>query len=259
MNDRKMKKSMSKSSIFGWSFGVFLSFAYMGFSNYANAGVLNVTDLNLGDAMSITSVTNTATGVTATESYGESTLIPYSSLVPIYPDAGDKALVTPSSTYFDKSVTYSGFQTGDLVEFQFEITNNSLYPWRDFHFEIWNDDFTARQQAPWASPNPNSGNLPTLASDKFTGLVIHPNVATFHSFAGSGERHNIGEIGTYTLRMELYSFNNTGNGSFGLRQIATTAVPEPASMAIFGLGFSFVMAARRKRAKTVNHETPTVI
>ena len=179
-------------------------------------------------------------------------MIPYSSLVPLYPDSGDKAIVTASGTYFDKVVTYTGFNSGDLFEFEFQILNDTAacYDWRDYHFEIWNDDFTARQQAPWASPNPNSGNLPTLASDQFTGLVIHPNVATFHSFAGSGERHEYGVVGTYTLRMELYSFNNTGAGSFGLRQVATTAVPEPGSMAIFGLGVSLVVAARRKRVQS---------
>jgi hypothetical protein len=255
---KQMKKTMSKSSIFGWGCGVFLSLVTAGMFNTANAGTLTFTDLNLGDAMSITGVTNTANGVTVTENYAESTRIPYSSLVPIYPDAGNEALVTSAHTYFDKVVTYSGFQTGDLAEFEFQITNSTNRNWWDYHYEIWNDDFTARQQAPWASPNPNSGNLPTLYSDQFTGLVIHPNVATFHSFAGSGERHLKGETGIYTLRMELYSFNNTGSGSFGLRQVATT-VPEPASMAIFGLGFSFVMAARRKRAKSANQETPSVI
>ena len=252
-----MKKTMSKSSIFGWGCGVFMSLMTAGMFNSANAGTLTFTDLNLGDAMSITGVTNTANGVTVTESYGESHMIPYTSLVPIFPDAKDTALVTSAHTYFDKVVTYSGFASGDLAEFQFEITNNTKHNWWDYHYEIWNEDFTARQQAPWASPNPNSGNLPTLYSDQFTGLVIHPNVATFHSFAGSGEKHLKGELGIYTLRMELYSFTNSGSGTLGLRQIATT-VPEPASMAIFGLGFSFVMASRRKRTKSANLETPTV-
>jgi hypothetical protein len=253
-----MKKTMSKSSIFGWGCGVFLSLVTAGMFNTANAGTITVSDLNLGDAMSITSITNTANGVTMTETYAESTLIPYTSPIPIFPDAGNFAIVTPSHTYFDKVVTYSGIASGELTEFQFEITNNTPYHWRDYHFEIWNDDFTARQQAPWASPNPNTGNLPTLYSDQFTGLGIYPNTASFYSFPNSGERHEIGVTGIYTLRMELYSFTNSGSGTMGLRQIATT-VPEPASMAIFGLGFSFVMAARRKRAKTVNHETPTVI
>ena len=253
-----MKTSISRSRVYHCGLHLFLALAAASICTPANAGTVSFSDLNLGDAMSITGITNTANGVTVTESYGESTKIPYYSLVPIYPDAGKTAFVTPSYTYFDKVVTYSGFASGDLVEFQFEITNNTFRRWSDYHFEIWNDEFTARQQAPWASPNPNSGNLPTLHSDQFTGLVIHPNVATFHSFAGSGERHKIGETGIYTLRMELYSFTNSGFGTMGLRQVATT-IPEPASMAIFGLGFSFVMAARRKRAKPVNHETPTVI
>ena len=248
---------MSRSRIYHCGLHLFLALAAASICTPANAGTVSFSDLNLGDAMSITGITNTAYGVTVTESYGESTKIPYYSLVPIFPSAG-KAFVTPSYTYFDKVVTYSGFASGDIVEFQFEITNNTVCPWTDFHFEIWNDEFTARQQAPWASPNPNSDNLPTLYSDQFTGLVIHPNVATFHSFAGSGERHKIGEMGIYTLRMELYSFTNSGFGTMGLRQVATT-IPEPASMAIFGLGFSFVMAARRKRAKPVNRETSTVI
>ena len=249
---------MSRSRIYYWGLNLFLTLTAASICTPANAGTVLFSDLNLGDAMSITGITNNANGVTVTDSYGESTMIPYYSLVPIYPDAGKTAFVTTSYTYFDKVVTYSGFASGDLVEFQFEITNNTFRRWSDYHFEIWNDEFTARQQAPWASPNPNSGNLPTLYSDQFTGLVIHPNVATFHSFAGSGERHKIGETGIYTLRMELYSFTNSGFGTMGLRQVATI-IPEPASMAIFGLGFSFVMAAHRKRAKSVNRETSTVI
>jgi hypothetical protein len=253
-----MKTSMSRSRVYHWGLNLFLALA-ASICTPANAGTVSFSDLNLGDAMSITGITNTANGVTVTESYGESTLIPYVSLVPTYPGGGNCALVTPSHTYFDEVVTYNGIASGDLVEFQFEITNNTNRRWSDYHFEIWNDDFTARHQAPWASPNPNSVNLPTLYSDQFTGLVIHPNVATFHSFAYSGERHRIGVTGIYTLRMELYSFTNSGSGTMGLRQVATSCVPEPASMAIFGLGFSFVMTARRKRAKTAKHETPTVI
>lgn len=215
--------------------------------NDATAGVLTIADLNLGDQMSITSVTNTASGVTVVESYGESTLTPYTTLNPIQPDAGNMAIVTPTLTYFDKLVTYSGIAQGELTEFEFQITNNTPHAWRDYHFEIWNTDFTARQQAPWASPNPPDF-IPTLYSDQFTGLDIHPNVAAIYSAQNSGERHSIQEVGTYTLRMELYSYNNTGNGEFGLRQVATAAVPEPGSLAIFGIGCSLVMAVRRRRS-----------
>ena len=249
---------MNRSRVSHWSLSLYLAIAAASICAPANAGTVSFSDLNIGDAMSITGINNTLNGVTVTESYGESTKFPYMSLVPIFPDGGKTAFLTQNHTYFDNLVTYSGFASGDLVEFQFEITNHTDRYWRDYHYEIWNDDFTARRQAPWAFPNPNSGNLPTLFSNQFTGLVIHPNVATFHSFAGSGEQHDVGETGIYTLRMEVYSFTNSGSGTMGLRQVATT-IPEPASMAIFGLGFSFVMAARRKRAKTTNHETPTVI
>jgi PEP-CTERM motif len=247
-----MKRSIQKNNLLRMAGSLVMALLSSAGAEMVCAGTITLTDLNLGDAMSISSLNNTANGVTVTETYGEKTLIPYSSLVPLYPDSGDQAIVTASGTYFDKVVTYTGFNSGDLFEFEFQILNDTAacYDWRDYHFEIWNDDFTARQQAPWASPNPNSGNLPTLASDQFTGLVIHPNVATFHSFAGSGERHEYGVVGTYTLRMELYSFNNTSDGSFGLRQVATTAVPEPGSMAIFGLGVSLVVAARRKRVQS---------
>lgn len=223
-----------------------LSLLAAGIANYAQAGVVTITDLNPGDLMSITGTpVNTVNGITVKESYGESTKIPYNSLNTILPDAGDIALVTPSHTYFDKLVTYSGMTQGQLFEFQFEITNATPWDWSDYHFEIWNADFTARQQAPWASPNPPL-NLPTLHSDQFTGLQIHPNVATFYSFPGSGERHSVTEVGTYTLRMELFSFNNTGDGSFGMRQVATVT-PEPGSMAIFGIGSGLAMFVRRRR------------
>lgn len=223
-----------------------LSLLATGIANDVQAGVVTITDLNPGDLMSITGIpVNTANGITVTETYGESTRIPYNSLNAILPDAGHLALVTPSHTYFDKLVTYSGMTQGQLFEFQFEITNNTPYGWKDYHFEIWNPSFTARQQAPWASPNPPL-NLPTLASDQFTGLQIHPNVATFYSYPGSGETHEMGVVGTYTLRMELYSFNNTGDGSFGMRQVATVT-PEPGSMAIFGIGSGLAMFVRRRR------------
>lgn len=241
-----MKRNLTTTNIIRFAAFACLSILSVGTSLNATAGVITLTDGNLGDLMSITSTTNTANGVTVTESYGESTLIPYISLNAILPDAGHMAIVTPSLTYFDKVVSYTGIAQGDLFEFEFQITNNSMHDWKDYHFEIWDTGFTARQQAPWASPNPPA-NLSTLFSDQFTGLAIHPNVGTFYSAPGSGETHSILEVGTYTLRMELYSFNNTGDGAFGLRQVATTAVPEPGSMAIFGIGCSLAMVMRRRR------------
>jgi hypothetical protein len=254
----KMKRTYFATNILRTVAIASLSLLSMGAFNAATAGVVTLTDTNPGDLMKITGIpNNTANGITVTESYGESKLIPYNSLNPIVPDAAHYAVVTQADTFFDSIVSYTGLAQGQLFEFEFQITNNTPYGWKDYHFEIWNTTFTARQHAPWASPNPPA-NIPTLYSDQFTGLTIHPNVGTFYSAAGSGETHEVLEVGSYTLRMELFSFNNTGDGEFGLRQVAT-ATPEPGSLAIFGIGCSLVMAVRRRRSgRLAAKESPQV-
>ena len=228
-----------------------LSLLALGFTDVSRAGVVSVTDLNLADQMSITGIpVNTANGITINESYGESTLIPYNSQYPILPDADPYAIVTPQSTYFDKVVGYTGMTQGQSFEFDFQITNNTPYKWHDMHFEIWNVDFTQRLQAPWTLPDP-------LATDQFTGLDLHTDVGTFYSFPGSGESHDPLETGTYILRMELYAFNSTEDGSFGLRQVAT-ATPEPGTLAIFGIGCGMAMVARRRRSRLAAKESASV-
>ncbi len=221
----------------------------IGIDAKANAGVITLVDINLTDAMSITGQTANPSGVTVAETYAESTLIPYVHLVPIQPDAEGLAIVTPGHTYFDKVVSFSGFASNEIGLMTFQITNSTPYGWSDYHFEIWNTSFTVREQAPWAFPNPPAFTSP-LVSDQFTGLTIHPNVGSLYSFPGSGELHEVGVTGIYTLRMELYSFANSSSGEFGLRQVATT--PEPASMAIFGIGGSMLMYARRRRDRSAS-------
>ena len=222
----------------------------IGIQAKANAGVITLADQNLTDAMSITGQTANPSGVTVAETYAESTLIPYVHLVPIQPDAEGLAIVTPGHTYFDKVVSFSGFASNEIGVMTFQITNSTPYGWSDYHFEIWNTSFTVREQAPWAFPNPPAFTSP-LVSDQFTGLTIHPNVGSSYSFAGSGERHEVGVTGIYTLRMELFSFANSDSGAFGLRQVATVT-PEPASMAIFGIGGSMLMYARRRRDRSAS-------
>jgi hypothetical protein len=221
--------------------------AIIGVQSDASAGMITLTDVNITDAMSITSQTGMASGVIVAETYAESTYIPYNSLVPIQPDAGHHAIVTPGHTYFDKIVTYSDFISNEIGLMTFLITNSTPNDWSDYHFEIWNTSFTVRAQAPWAFPNSPDFILP-LVSDQFTGLSINPNVGSVFSFRNSGELHEKGVTGIYTLRMELFSFANAGAGEFGLRQVATAVIPEPASMAIFGIGGSMLMYVRRRRS-----------
>jgi hypothetical protein len=245
-----MKSFMRKLNKQRWSCFTMICLSIIGIQAKANAGVITLADLNLTDAMSITGQTANPSGVTVAETYAESTLIPYVHLVPIQPDAEGLAIVTPGHTYFDKVVTFSGFASNEIGVMTFQITNSTPYDWKDYHFEIWNTSFTVREQAPWAFPNPPAFTSP-LVSDQFTGVTINPNVGSLYSLAGSGERHEVGVTGIYTLRMELYSFANSSSGEFGLRQVATT--PEPASMAIFGIGGSMLMYARRRRSRSASH------
>ncbi|MCY3007907.1 MAG: PEP-CTERM sorting domain-containing protein [Planctomycetota bacterium] len=223
----------------------------IGIQAKANAGTITLADQNLTDAMSITGQTGMTHGVTVAEKYAESTWIPYSTLVPIEPDAGNYAVVTPGHTYFDAIVNFSGFTSNEIGVMTFQITNSTPHNWTDYHFEIWNTSFTVRAQGPWAFPNPPTFSLP-LASDQFTGLTIHPRFGSLYSLAGSGELHEKGVTGIYTLRMQLFSFANSSSGAFGLRQVATIT-PEPASMAIFGIGGSMLMYVRRRRSRLASH------
>jgi hypothetical protein len=243
-----MKSSMHKLNMRGWSYFTMICLSIIGIQAKANAGTITLTDLNLTDAMSITGQTNTAGGITVAETYAESTVIPYNTLVPTQPDAGHYAIVTPGHTYFDKTINFTGFSSGQIATFTFQITNSTPHHWSDYHYEIWNTSFTARAQAPWVFPN-SPDFIQPLVSDQFTGTSIHPNVGSVYSAPGSEQRHEVGVTGIYTLRFELYSFANSGSGVFGLRQVATTT-PEPASMAIFGIGGSMLMYARRRQGRS---------
>ena len=235
----KRKKFKRKFNMKRLSYLTLICLLIIGVQAKANASVVSLVDLNLADAMSITGQTNTVGGITVTERYAESTLIPYDSQYPFPVGSCTSAIVTPSHTYFDKVVSFTGAIAGDLFEFEFQILNDTPYDWCDYHFEIWDTTFTTRQTASWFYDDAQLD----LFSDRFTGLELHTDVATFYGTPG----HKVGDTGVYRLKMELFAFANSDFGSFGMRQVATT--PEPASMAIFGIGGSMLMFVRRRRAR----------
>jgi hypothetical protein len=243
-----MKTCLRRLNLNRWSYFTLICLAIVGIQARANGSVVSLVDLNPTDAMSITSQTNVTGGITVTETYAETKLIPYNTQYPILPDAQRWAIVTPSDTYFDKVVSFTGANSGELFEFEFQILNSTGHRWWDYHFEIWNPAFTVRQTAPWFNNVPTSPQL-DLFSDQFTGLELHPDVATFRKLPNLQEFHESGETGIYKLKMNLYAFANSDSGSFGMRQVATTT-PEPASMAIFGIGSGMLMYARRRARST---------
>jgi hypothetical protein len=96
------------------SYLTLICLSIIGVQAKANASVVSLVDLNLADAMSITGQTNTVGGITVTERYAESTLIPYDSQYPFPVGSCTSAIVTPSHTYFDKVVSFTGAIAGDL-------------------------------------------------------------------------------------------------------------------------------------------------
>ena len=250
---KKMKTYLHRLNLNRWSYFTLICLAIVGIQARANGSVVSLVDVNLTDAMSITGQTPVAGGITVTETYAETKRILYNTQYPILPDAQRYAIVAPNSTvpgyhYFDKVVTFSDAIANELFEFEFQILNSTGHRWWDYHFEIWNPTFTVRQTAPWFNNDPNNPQL-DLFSDQFTGLELHPDVATFRKLPNLQEFHEDGEIGIYKLKMNLYAFANSDSGSFGMRQVATTT-PEPASMAIFGIGSGMLLYARRRARST---------
>jgi hypothetical protein len=248
-----MKTCFLRLNLNRWSCFTLICLAIVGIQARANGSVVSLVDVNLTDAMSITGQTPVAGGITVTETYAENKLIRYDTQYPILPDAQHYAIVAPDLTvpgyhYFDKVVTFSGAIANELFEFEFQILNSTGHRWWDYHFEIWNPAFTVRQTAPWFNNDPNNPQL-DLFSDQFTGLELHPDVATFRKLPNLPEFHEPGETGIYKLKMDLYSLTNMDSGSFGMRQVATTT-PEPASMAIFGIGSGMLLYARRRARST---------
>ncbi len=242
-----MKTCLHRLNLNRWSCFSLICLAIVGIQVRANGSVVSLMDVNLTDAMSITGQTPVAAGITVTETYAETKRILYDTQYPILPDAKTNAIVAPNN-YFDKVVTFSGALPNELFEFEFQILNSTGYRWWDYHFEIWNSTFTVRQTSPWFNNDPNNPQL-DLFSDQFTGLELHPDVATFRKLPGLQEFHEDGEIGIYKLKMNLYAFANSDSGSFGMRQVATTT-PEPTSMAIFGIGSGMLLYARRRARST---------
>jgi len=248
---KKMKTCLHRFNLNRWSYFTLICLAIVGIQARANGSVVSLVDVNLTDAMSITGQTPVAGGITVTETYADKKLIPYDTQYPILPDAKPYAIVAPDLMvpggyhYFDKVVTFSSAQANVLFEFEFQILNSTGHRWWDYHFEIWNPAFTVRQTAPWFNNDPQLD----LFSDQFTGLELHPDVATFRKLPNLLEFHEHGETGIYKLKMDLYSLTNMDSGSFGMRQVATTT-PEPASMAIFGIGSGVLLYARRRARPT---------
>ena len=126
-------------------FKVFIGLVLFFISNVATGAT--VTDVYTGDQNVIQSVTPISdpvglgrTGVQINESYRESTVIPYAS-------QGVRALVNPSMQFFDKTLTITASDQHtdwDSMYVRLSVTNNTPYPWSDYHLIFYTQGFSQK-------------------------------------------------------------------------------------------------------------------
>lgn len=203
---------------------------------------IHVTDVNTADANSITAQNFDGTNRTLTvgEDYNEKFLLPY-------PSHDGWAVVNSNGGYFDKVVTLNGIAQPGTVpnySFNFSITNTGPYTWSDYHFEFWNPTFTQRLASFPVDPA-------ALTSTIFNNSALAPRGGVPSTVAEfwAPNWQSTGQTGEYTLSVNLAGLvDQNGNGSFGIRQVATT-VPEPETYAMLLAGFGVLGFMARRKAQ----------
>ena len=199
----------------------------------AQAEATTVTDVYLDDLNKITgsSQDDITKTFTIDEIYGEDNRIGYPShdgMAIVDYDRGE------SVRFFDKVFDKQG-TVGDWL-FEFTVLNQTPWEWSDYHFKLYNEDFTAE-----------------LKIDDilfgWTNTVIFQNSKIINNELQFWDPavHSFGQTADYRLALHLDKLPDT----FGIRQIATTT-PEPGSIVLLGLGLGgFAFFSRRKRMKNL--------
>jgi hypothetical protein len=178
------------------------------------------------------------------EDYNENNLVPYPSpdgyaVVNLSPETG--CPVGQGICWFDKIFTLAGGDRGKMWSFLFDVSNTSPYHWSDYHFEIYDSTFT------------------NLISDVLVGaednlVFLDKTVHSETVWYSGGEQWPTPDRETnpnpFVLYFDLDAVRDNHGGSFGIRQIATTSVPEPTGLLGIGLGFGLgVLCHKRQKRK----------
>lgn len=158
------------------------------------------------------------------ESYGESTIVPY-------PSYGGQGIVNPTGGWFDKICSYESDDLDGPWFIAYAVFNHGPYVWSDYHFEFWDENFQ--------NPLDMTGVLEAWDNDVFQNSSFDGYVLSFSAplSVAPDEMH-----ATFSL-MNL----DAAPTSFGIRQVATTVIPEPLSLLGVLLGIGAAARYARKR------------
>ena len=171
------------------------------------------------------------------EDYNEDNLVPYAShdgwaIVDNDPGEG--------ITWFDKVVTFQQDDLDGKWALDFRVHNTSPYCWSDYHFEFWDEAFTHRLID---FPLENWSN-DIFQNSAYPGPWQGEGVLEFWS----PDWQCPCETNQFVLIFDPGLVNAGQEGSFGIRQVATT-VPEPVTMAGLFLGVGSLLGYVRRRRR----------
>jgi hypothetical protein len=195
---------------------------------------VDVTDVYPLDNNTVTNVTTTGTGFAVFEDYNETFL-------KAYPSHDGFAVVNAQGNYFDKIVDFTDSPSVPYsTQATFHIINTGPFTWSDYHFELWNTDFTG---APTGVTI-----VDPFESDDFKGFTLSADGRFLNFFNdGTAGSRDVLPDGIANFKV-TFLVTEGGDFSFGLRQVATT-VPIPPSVLLMGsglLGLGLVGWRRRK-------------
>ena len=146
------------------------------------------------------------------EDYNETKLTPY-------PSHDGMAIVNPNGGYFDKVVTFGGDDFDGVWLLDFRVHNTTPYLWSDYHFEFWDEDFLNRLDL---TEIINRWDAEIFENSSFDGSVLQ--------FWAPGWQAN-----SQTQQFLIWINNPQAVPAFGLRQVATTVIPEPSTIIVWSL------------------------